>query len=163
MEKLCRWRREDILPRRGVRAVGVTLAGVSSTLGSVMPLVVWKEEFSIGVPMFDAEHQDLLDIINTLHDQAMAGAPADTLVATCDRLMAHTVTHFDHEEARFEGYPRAEEHRRMHTKLKERVAAFRREIAGTNAVDGTKLITDWLAHHITGEDKTFGAWIRGIH
>ncbi len=128
-----------------------------------MPLVVWKDEFSVGVPMIDAEHRDLLDIINTLHDLAQSGAPADQLAATCDRLIAHTVTHFDHEEARFEGYPRAQEHRRMHDKLKERVAAFRRDITSGNAVDGTKLITDWLAHHITGEDKAFGAWICGIH
>jgi hemerythrin-like metal-binding protein len=128
-----------------------------------MPLVVWKEEFRIGVPAFDAEHRDLLDIINVLYDQAEAGAPAETLAATCDRLIAHTVTHFDHEEARFDGYPRAAEHRRMHDKLKERALAFRQEITTGNAADGTKLITDWLAHHITGEDKNFGAWICSVH
>jgi hemerythrin len=128
-----------------------------------MPLVVWKDEFSIGVPMFDDEHRDLLDIINTLYDQAASGASTADLAATCDRLIAHTVSHFDHEEARFEGYPRAEEHRRMHTKLKERVVAFRRNLTSGGAVDGTKLITDWLAHHITGEDKTFGTWVNGIH
>ncbi len=128
-----------------------------------MPLIVWKEEFRIGVPAFDAEHQDLLDIINVLYDEAQAGAPADVLAAICDRLIAHTVTHFDNEEARFDGYPRAAEHRRMHNKLKERALAFRQEITTGNAIDGTKLITYGLAHHITGEDKTFGAWICGVH
>ena len=128
-----------------------------------MPLVVWKDEFSVGVAAIDAEHRDLLDIINVLYDEAQAGAPTETLAVTCDKLIAHTVTHFDNEEARFDGYPRAKEHRRMHDKLKQRVLAFRKEITTGNAADGTKLITDGLAHHITGEDKTFGAWICGSH
>jgi hemerythrin len=25
-----------------------------------MPLVTWKDEFSVGVPAFDADHKDLL-------------------------------------------------------------------------------------------------------
>jgi hemerythrin len=128
-----------------------------------MPLVAWKDEFSVGVPAFDADHRDLLDIINTLYDQAESDAPAATLTATCDTLIAHTVAHFGREEARFAGYPRAVEHRHMHEKLVERVLDFRRDIAAGNARDGTRLITDYLAHHITGEDKTFGAWICGLH
>ena len=128
-----------------------------------MPLLAWKDEFSVGVPQFDADHRDLLDIINTLYDEAEAGAPPAQLAATCDVLIAHTITHFDNEEARFEGYPRAAEHRRMHDKLKERVTQFRQALSSGNAADGTRLITDWLAHHITGEDKTFGAWICGLH
>lgn len=128
-----------------------------------MPLVVWKDAFSVGVKAFDDDHRALLDIINTLHDQAQSGAPADQLAATCDNLIAHTKAHFDHEEAQFEGYLRAEQHRRMHDKLKERVIQFRQDITTGNALDGTRLITDWLAHHITGEDKSFGAWICGHH
>lgn len=126
-----------------------------------MALIVWKDEYSVGVPAFDADHRQLLDIINQLHDEAERGAPAERMAATCDVLIAHTVAHFDNEEAQFEGYPRAEEHRRMHEKLKQRVIAFREQIGTGDAVDGTRLITDWLAHHITGEDKTFGAWICG--
>ena len=128
-----------------------------------MPLLVWKDEFSVGVPAFDADHKDLLDIINTLHDQAESGASVTALAATCDTLVAHTVAHFDHEEAQFDGYPRAGEHRRMHQKLVERVLAFRRDITSGNAADGTRLVTDWLAHHITGEDKSFGDWIVSRH
>lgn len=128
-----------------------------------MPLLAWKEEFSVGVPAFDADHRDLLDIINRLYDQAQSGVPATELGATCDQLVEHTVRHFDNEEARFADYPRASEHRRMHDKLKLRVIEFRQGLTDGNAIDGTKLITDWLAHHITGEDKTFGAWINGPH
>ena len=128
-----------------------------------MPILAWDDAFSVGVPAFDAHHRDLLVIINALYDQAQAGATAASLASLCDELIDHTVRHFDNEEARFEGYPRASEHRRMHDKLKERVVAFRQELTSGNAVDGTKLITDWLAHHITGEDKNFGVWLNQPH
>jgi len=41
---------------------------------AAMLLVVWKEEFRVGVPAFDDDHQGLLDIIKIRYDQAEAGA-----------------------------------------------------------------------------------------
>ncbi len=41
---------------------------------TTMPLVVGKEEFRIGVPAFDADHQGRMDIIKILYDDAEAGA-----------------------------------------------------------------------------------------
>lgn len=130
-----------------------------------MALLTWKSEYSVGVAAFDDDHKHLLDIINTLHDAVLAGAPAAQLELLSDQLVEHTVAHFGHEEALFHGYPRAAEHLRMHDKLKQRVAEFRSQVGTAAAPDGAKLITDWLAHHITGEDKRFGAWLntQGIH
>ena len=124
-----------------------------------MPLVVWDDAYCIGVAEFDAEHRDLMEIINTLADQIAAGAPAAVLATTCDGLIAHTVTHFDHEESRFAGYPRAEEHRQMHDRLKTQAGAFRQAVGNGNAQEGLRFISDLIAHHITGEDKVFGAWL----
>jgi hemerythrin len=130
-----------------------------------MALITWKSEYSVGVAEFDNDHRHLLDLINALHDALLADAPAERLGEICDRLIEHTVVHFGHEEARFEGYPRAAEHLRMHEKLKQRVLDFRGQIGTAGASDNARLVTDWLAHHITGEDRTFGAWLntQGIH
>ena len=130
-----------------------------------MALITWKNEYSVGVAEFDADHQQLLEIINALHDAFQADASSEQLEDICDELIAHTIIHFAHEEARFEGYPRAPLHRQMHQKLKQRVLDYRGEIGTATALDNAKLITDWLAHHINGEDKTFGAWLnaQGIH
>lgn len=130
-----------------------------------MALITWKDEYSVGVAEFDQDHRQLLTIINALHDAFQTGAPTEQLEEICNELTTHTVVHFAHEEARFEGYPRATLHRHMHEKLKQRVLDYRSEIGTATALDSAKLITDWLAHHINGEDKTFGAWLnaQGIH
>jgi hemerythrin len=130
-----------------------------------MALITWKDAYSVGVAEFDEDHRQLLDIINALDDAFQAGASPEQLGDICDELIAHTVVHFAHEEARFEGYPREHLHRQMHGKLKHRILDFRGEIGTATAMDSAKLVTDWLAHHINGEDKTFGAWLnaRGIH
>ncbi len=130
-----------------------------------MALITWKDEYSVGVAEFDQDHRQLLDIINALHDAFLAGASPEQQGDICDELIAHTVVHFAHEEARFEGYPRAHLHRQMHGKLKHRVLDFRGEIGTATAAEGAQLITELLAHHINGEDKTFGAWLnaQGIH
>lgn len=130
-----------------------------------MALMTWKDEYSVGVAEFDEDHRNLLNIINDLDAALAQDDGMESVMAICDRLVTHTVQHFEHEEARFTGYPGAEAHRRMHEKLKERVAAFRQQLGTPAASSSAKLVTDWLAHHITGEDKKFGAWLntQGIH
>jgi len=33
-----------------------------------VPLIAWREEFSIGVPAVDREHQEMIQLINKAHD-----------------------------------------------------------------------------------------------
>jgi hemerythrin-like metal-binding protein len=33
-----------------------------------VPFIVWREEFSIGVPAVDQEHQEMIQLINEAHD-----------------------------------------------------------------------------------------------
>jgi hemerythrin len=130
-----------------------------------MALIAWKDEYSVGVAEFDEDHRQLIEIINALHDAFQNNTATKRLEEICDELITHTIVHFGHEEAQFENYPRAPLHRQMHKKLKQRIEDYRSEIGTASAVESAKLITDWLAHHINGEDKTFGAWLnaQGIH
>src|SRR5512140_1057043 len=102
-------------------------AGVQN-MRAPMALITWKDAYSVGVAEFDADHRQLLDIINALHDAFEVGASPAQLEDICDELIAHTIVHFAHEEARFEGYARAPLHRQMHHKLKQRVLDYRGEI-----------------------------------
>ena len=83
----------------------------------------------------------------------------------CDSLVEHSVEHFAHEEHWFDtlSYPRAVQHRLMHEKLKLRLADFREKLAARTdpGVEDLARFTDWLAHHITGEDRAYGAWLNG--
>ena len=42
-----------------------------------MALIEWRNEFDTGVAEVDHEHQELVELINALHDQLQGGADAD--------------------------------------------------------------------------------------
>lgn len=128
-------------------------------------LVTWKDEYSVGVALIDADHKHLIEIVNRLHAALAAGDSGAARL--CDELIEHTVVHFAHEEQWFDAlaYPRAAQHRRMHEKLKERILAYRDGLERDAALVNFEQFTDWLTHHIAGEDHTYGAWLnaQGIH
>ena len=39
-----------------------------------MPLLEWKDSYSIGIAAVDHEHRELIDLINTAHDELTASA-----------------------------------------------------------------------------------------
>jgi len=130
-----------------------------------MAIVEWKDEYSVGVAMIDEDHKELLRLIGEL-TQAISSDPADA-PRLCDALIEHTLAHFNHEEQWFEtlNYPQADQHRRMHQKLKQRLVEYRSQLDLAPATGPLALFTDYLAHHITGADRSYGAWLnaQGIH
>ena len=130
-----------------------------------MPIVTWKDEFRVGVALIDEDHKRLVDIINRMHDVLSSGC--DGAARLCDELIEHTLVHFAHEEQWFDplNYPRAAQHRRMHDKLKERIVVYRADLERDPSLDKFVQFTDWLTHHIAGEDHAYGAWLntQGIH
>ena len=129
----------------------------------------WKEEFSVGVALMDDDHRQLLEIVGRLYQALSSGAERQVPLRICDELIEHTLVHFEHEEHWFDNlqYPRASEHRRMHDKLKQRIVEYRAQLGAEPppALEQLELFTDWLAHHISGEDRSYGAWLnsQGIH
>jgi hemerythrin len=134
-----------------------------------MTHLAWKDEFSVNVALMDEDHKQLLEIIGRLYDALSTGAERHVPLGICDELIEHTLVHFEHEERWFDDlhYPRAAEHRRMHDKLKQRIVEYRGQLCAEPppALEQFELFTDWLAHHITGEDRSYGAWLntQGIH
>ena len=132
-----------------------------------MPFMTWSDEFSVGVAMFDKEHQELVAIINRFHEAACTGTGGEELSRICDELIEHTVAHLQHEEALFEdtAYPKAALHRVMHQNLKTRALQFRDEVGQKKSLESLRFLKEILAHHIQGEDKKYGAYLnsKGIH
>jgi hemerythrin len=44
-----------------------------------MALIVWRKEFETGIAEVDHEHQELVDLINQLHDQLGADTTKETV------------------------------------------------------------------------------------
>jgi hemerythrin len=79
-------------------------------------LFIWDaSKFSVSVASMDQEHQQLILIMNRLHEMNQAKATKPELMGILKELATYTVKHFKDEEAYFEklpNYPHAAAHKK---------------------------------------------------
>jgi len=131
-----------------------------------MALMHWSEKMSVGVPELDADHKELIRIINQLAvdtcDHSRLGALRQSLFA----LLRYAEFHFAREEKVMTacGFPGIEEHKREHRGFVARIRALNHKFDAdpedsAEIVNGDLLrfLQDWLNHHILIEDKAYRA------
>jgi hemerythrin len=126
-----------------------------------MPLMTWNEKMSVGVAALDAEHKELVALVNELHDGIQAGRANDALIHVLDGLIAYTKSHFRHEEELFAqaAYPASSEHKKEHEDLTRQVieiqAKVKAGVMGTLSLEVMNFLKSWLMNHIQGSDKRY--------
>jgi len=88
-----------------------------------MALIEWKDEFSVGVPDVDHEHQKLIGLINDLHDAMSSGSGDVTVMDFLGEIYAHVSAHFALEEKimRDRKYDEYAEHKAEHEALLDKL------------------------------------------
>lgn len=130
-----------------------------------MPFVEWTEEFSVGIPEVDREHQTLLALINELYDAVESGVGHEALNKVLDGLILYVSYHFAHEEGLFlrTKYPGYEKHRQQHQALtgmvKEIYLDFQAGKSDTLPQQVLEFLKNWLYDHILGADRAFGVYV----
>ena len=84
-----------------------------------MVLIEWKTEFEVGIPDVDHEHQEIITLINDLHE-AMSGENATISVMDfLGEIYAHVAAHFALEEKimRTNRYDHYRDHKADHERL----------------------------------------------
>ena len=66
-----------------------------------MAFMDWTDEFSVGIPEIDADHQQLLKLLNDLHEAVETKAGDEVLEKVLDALLLYVSYHFAHEEGLF--------------------------------------------------------------
>jgi hemerythrin len=127
---------------------------------------VWTEEYSLGQPDIDREHQALFRMARELNEAMLRGDAREELAGLFARLVAYTNFHFGNEEAlmRAANYPDAASHAREHDRLTAKVAALEREFErgkATVTAETMDFLRRWLDHHILGTDQRVARHIRG--
>jgi len=124
----------------------------------------WRKEYNINVKDMDNQHVVLVGIINELQQAINAGEGKEKLGKILKELLAYTDKHFAAEEKLMKkrGYPRYEEHRGKHIKMRAKVESLIRDynsgqVSMTFAV--LKFLQDWLIKHIMGTDKDYGEYL----
>jgi hemerythrin len=129
-----------------------------------MPLVIWSDSLSVGVPAIDEQHKRLVGMLNALHESMLEGRAPDVLARVLDQLVDYTVYHFNAEQRLFaqHAYPGASKHAQLHAELTTTARRLHADVAGGRKMVSTEalqFLRDWLKMHILSEDKAFGQFV----
>jgi hemerythrin len=123
-------------------------------------IIVWDERLSVGIQKIDAQHQELVKIINCLVENEDATGHSEPIAQVLDRMTQYAFYHFDTEETLMlqYGYPDYESHREEHTQFKMKTAKFCLDaLQGKETLPDELLsyLRDWLTNHILKEDMKY--------
>lgn len=122
-----------------------------------MSLIIWKEEFSVGVPSIDHEHQELIESINALNAVAHEGSNYEKVSAALGEIYTQISAHFALEErimrtAHYDAYP---EHKEDHEDLLEELRDIMDRIDYDGTYDEKRLAQEleaWFSVHFSTHD-----------
>lgn len=120
----------------------------------------WGTELSVGIPEFDRQHQELVDLVNRAYDLVRRHDDATALLSLIDELLAHIRQHFADEEAamRDSSYPRYEDHCREHDELLDTVIRLQHDLRLGRAAPSLQVpafLKSWLLDHILESDMAY--------
>jgi hemerythrin len=128
--------------------------------------VEWDDRYSVGIPLIDEQHKQLIEMTNTLYEACLGGT--ETARAHFREVVRGTVDyvryHFAAEEKLLENvkYPGFAPHKREHEsfvlKIVEGVRNFEE---GRQFVPNifVRYLKDWILAHIAVEDKKYAEYI----
>ena len=135
-----------------------------------MAQFLWNESFSVGDPALDKQHQQLIEIMNELHD--LLALPTETrepgkIEHVFDGLASYVFNHFAYEEKRMAdaGVPfeQLATHRGQHETMLKQVRQFQARTLESNGNDLKDLMPylygEWLIHHICEEDMQYRPYV----
>lgn len=126
-----------------------------------MPLFIWNDKLSVGIPSIDNQHKKLVTMINQLHDGMMNGKGKEVVGPVLKGLIEYTATHFKYEEQLFDKvrYPDAAIHKKEHDDLVRRVVEIQQKYEqsgpGALTIQVMNFLKEWLTHHIQGADMAY--------
>ncbi len=135
-----------------------------------MPLLSWKDAYSVKIKEIDDQHRNLIKMINELNDAMAAGKAKDVLGEILARLVSYTANHFANEERLMQahGYQGFAEHKDKHEKMTAKVLDLQRQYKLGKAamtIEVMDFLKKWLDKHILGTDMQYSAFLnsKGVH
>lgn len=125
-----------------------------------MTFMPWSSALMLGIPTIDAQHQVLVQLVNTLHSELSNPIPERTVIAqVLEGLVDYTHNHFIEEEVMFQrfGYPQTEAHTAEHAQFTAQAMDWLMRFEDGQDVDMEALhfLKQWLVHHILEEDRAY--------
>ncbi len=128
-----------------------------------MQRVEWTNDLEIGIPVIDAQHQRIVEYINTLASM-QDDIDSDTVAKLIDSLVDYTFSHFAFEESLMEeaGYEYLSIHQGTHEAFTRRITVLHSQFKAGQDVskDLGKLLLTWLIDHIQSDDQSYAPLVR---
>ena len=125
-----------------------------------MALMEWDSSFSVNVSEIDAQHQNLIHMLNTLNDAMKERKGKEVMGDIIAGLIDYAATHFATEEKYFDrfSFTGAFAHKAEHKKFANRVLEFKQGFDANElmlSLDVLDFLKTWLVNHIKGTDKKY--------
>ncbi len=93
-----------------------------------MAAITWKDFYSVGDASLDAQHQQIVGVINELYEAMEKKSAQQAVKPILDRLVKYTFEHFKREEEAMAAaeYPDLIEHRALHDKIRQKTLDLQR-------------------------------------
>jgi hemerythrin len=130
-----------------------------------MSLIQWNEKFNVGVRTLDGQHQQLIKIINELHEAMSKGHAKEVQAGLLQRLGQYAAEHLNTEERMLSsnGYPNFVQHKAQHDNYIAKVREFEQQVAAGKSSLGVTLLPflkDWWTGHIMKTDQQYAAFFK---
>lgn len=132
-----------------------------------MDAFVWDDRYLTGEAVVDAEHQELVRIINQVAENVSDQTPKEEVRRVLEQLVQYAGVHFLHEEELMTTAacdPRfVAQHTQIHRQFARQVGNMMTigELS-TGTEDLLRFLTSWLAHHILGIDQSMARQVKKI-
>jgi len=120
----------------------------------------WDDQYSVKVKKFNAQHLEMLDIINAIHDEFLGNNLRDTQIQLLNKLNQITSKHFSEEEHALIkiNYSEILDHQDEHLNLLKELNDLKDDYIGNRIDINEELIgflANWLTVHIEDMDKQY--------
>jgi hemerythrin len=129
-------------------------------------LVEWDEKYSVGIPLIDDQHKELIRLTNELYQGCLGGdEKARTFfIITIRKVLDYVKYHFSAEEKLMKNakYPLLEEHKKQHESfVLQLVTDVKSYHDGRKFVPNAfvRYLRDWILSHIAMMDTQYAKYI----
>ncbi len=126
--------------------------------------IEWNHTFKINVPVVDAEHKYLVQLVNDLYDEYTNNNLDKNLINVFTHLASYTKKHFANEESVMAkvNYPELENHKKEHRELLETTRKLSEQyLDGSESItaDTMNFLKTWVVTHIIESDNKIGKFV----
>lgn len=140
----------------------MTRFGICNNRGIVMQ---WSDSFNLGISSIDAQHRELVKLLNKLQLAMQKGDSQAAYANTIRALVEYTRLHFADEEAYMQliRYPDEFEHKKIHGALVEEIKKILISLKQNKPIQPVSLmrfLNEWVCKHILEQDMKIGAYVK---